>query len=190
MIVWNKAQILRFFYGLEVKEVTEQKKAFAKLVSEGMTHTDAWIKVHPHSKATTATAARKAHDWVHEPAVEAYIEELKEKRAAKAEKQYDITKDKVIEELAKIAFSDIGDVIEVDNEEKLNFITLKKNANTKAVQEIKTDMRGNIVVKMCDKVSAIEKLADLLGYNQKEMNVNLSGSMDIEFKGVLDEWSK
>lgn len=170
--------------------MTEQKKTFAKLVSEGMTHTDAWIKVHPHSKATTTTASRKAHDWAHEPAVEALIEEYKEKRAAKAEKQYDITKDKVIEELAKIAFSDISDVIDVNNDSGVNQITLKKNANTKAVQEVKTDIRGNIIVKMCDKTSAIEKLADLLGYNQKEMNVNLSGSMEIEFKGVLDEWSK
>ena len=170
--------------------MTEQKKAFARLVSEGMGQREAWLKVHPQSRATNATATRKGHEWAHDPAIEAYIEELKEKRAHKAEKQYDITKDKVIEELAKIAFSDIGDVIKLDNTDRLNFITLKENANTKAVQEIKTDYRGNIVVKMCDKVSAIEKLADLLGYNQKEMNVNLSGSMEIEFKGVLDEWSK
>lgn len=98
--------------------------------------------------------------------VSAYISERREKLSQKLE----ITQERVLEELARIGFSNVKDFVNGGN----NVLELKhiEDSKTAAVAAVKTrlgdDGSVNTEIKLHDKVSALEKLARHLGLFEKD----------------------
>jgi phage terminase small subunit len=111
-------------------------------------------------------ARQAAHRFLRDPEVAAAVAEAKSARAARTR----TTCDRVIEELAAIAFSDIRRVAhwsepDADGEQELRVRgaeALDADA-ARAIAEISRPARGALKVKMHDKLSALNSLARHLG---------------------------
>ncbi|TAN17223.1 MAG: terminase small subunit [Chitinophagaceae bacterium] len=114
-------------------------------------------------------AAQTAHNTLQVPDVAAYItKELGERK-----KRAELTKDKVIEEIKKIAFSNIKDFVNGGNTIlELKCLDAEKTA---AVQGVKTQTVTvkdqtfiNQEIKLYNKLDALEKLAKHLGLYEED----------------------
>lgn len=109
------------------------------------------------------------------------------KAMAERSKRTGISQDRVLMELAKLAFVKITDVVDMDNAK------VKENAaeeDLACIQSVKikpNEWGTEREVKICDKKSALELLGKHLGMFKD--NLNLSGGLDIE-KSKLDDLVK
>ncbi len=121
------------------------------------------------------TAHVKAAYLMGDPAVQAAIQRKLEERAKRCE----ISSDRVLQEIAHIAFADIGDIISVDDHGKVTVRNLEKVSPEarRAIAEIRQTSTevGNgeesvaedvkLAIKMNPKVQALKLLVDHLGLN-------------------------
>ena len=101
------------------------------------------------------------------------IDAIRSKNKQDLIKKYDISRDKIAEELAAIAFSDIRDVAtwgEYKNHlgEKQAFLTLKtpeelERRYSKVIKTIKIGKYGEISITLHDKLNALEQLGNTIG---------------------------
>lgn len=108
----------------------------------------------------------------------------------KMEKTFDVTKDKIINELAKIAFNRTGDLLVEDDHGHVTMdltgMTMEQRATlTEFTVEEYKEGRGpeaptvkKTKVKFADKKAALDSLARIFGMNQDKQEV--SGSLSIE----------
>ncbi|MGL4107253.1 terminase small subunit [Clostridium sp. LP20] len=110
------------------------------------------------------------------PSIKAYVNQLLEER----EKRTNITADRVLEELAKIGFANVGDVVRIESDDPVEEGNPRRNQRVTihdtedlsenelaAISEIK-NTRDGITIKMHDKTKALENLARHLGmFNDK-----------------------
>lgn len=106
-----------------------------------------------------------------------------DKAIAERSRRTGITQDRVLQELAKIAFVNATDVINMDD------ATIKGNANredTAAIASVKVKTipgeDGDIIereVKICDKLKALELLGKHLGMFTDKLNVNAEMAVKI-----------
>ena len=108
-----------------------------------------------------------------------------EKAMAERSRRTGVNADRVIQELAKIAFVNASEVINTED------ATLKLNAapeDTAAIQSVKVKTFGEDgierEIKMADKIKALELLGKHLGMFKDKMEI--SGSLDLE-KSKLDD---
>jgi len=107
---------------------------------------------------------------LHHPEVQKYIKGQEAKLASKLE----ITAERVLKEVARIAFSDITDYVDVENNSvKIkNFSGLDED-KARAVASVKQSIEVT-EFKLHDKVAALDKLCRHLGlYKEKEVNFNI-----------------
>lgn len=108
----------------------------------------------------------------------------------------EIKQDRVVDELARIAFSDIGDYLkietfkdgDVEHKRLVVFDTDTLPASKKAsIQEIRQNIHGGISFKLHDKLKALELLGRHLGMFTDK--VEFSGSMRVNnpFEGLTTE---
>lgn len=126
--------------------------------------------------------------------IQAYLADLKAKRSKRTE----ITADKVLQELARIGFADIGEFID-ENNNPVSIKGLKKSrraavAMVKFKKRIYYDKEGNPVevesheFSLHDKLSALDKIGRHIGMWDKETN-NTTQPITIQFTG-LEEMEK
>lgn len=111
------------------------------------------------------------------PHIKAYIE----KKMAEREQRTEITQDQVLEELAKIAFANIDDYVEIDDSAGDHKVIVKSTKDIPAdkiaaISSIKQGSNG-IEVKLHDKIRALENLGRHLGMFKDK--VEISGSSEI-----------
>ena len=114
------------------------------------------------------------------PHIRAYIDH----RITEREQRTGITQDMVVEELAKIAFANIDDYVEIDDSAGANKVVVKPTREVpedkiSAVSSIKQGPNG-IEVKLHDKVRALENLGRHLGMFKDK--VEIFGSNEIQIK--------
>lgn len=142
--------------------LTAKQKRFCDEYLIDMNGTQAAIRAGYSEK----TANEQAAQLLAKLSVSEYISERREKLSKKLE----ITQERVLEELARIGFSNIKDFVNGGN----NVLELKhiEEAKTAAVAAVKTrlgdDGSVNTEIKLHDKVSALEKLARHLGLFEKD----------------------
>lgn len=106
------------------------------------------------------TAKEQAVWLLDQPLIQAEINELNEKRS----KRLEVSADRVLEELAKIAFVDATTIFDVDEKGnftftgKLSDLSPEERACIAEVTQTKTVGGGSIKVKLHDKLSALEKI--------------------------------
>lgn len=106
---------------------------------------------------------QRGHQLIGEPIVQLAIAEEQAERAARLE----VSADKVVEELASIAFSDITDYVDI-RKRSVSFKSIDKitPSQRRAIAEIRTSQTGptrTIQFKLYDKMKALTKLCDHLG---------------------------
>lgn len=104
-----------------------------------------------------------------------------DKAMAERSKRTGVNADRVVMELAKIAFVNASDVINADD------ATLKDNAapeDTAAIQSVKVKTFGEDgierEIKMADKIKALELLGKHMGMFQNNMNLNIETSEKLD----------
>lgn len=106
------------------------------------------------------TARQQGYENLTKPYIQVYIQE----KTSTILEKLGITQEKVIRELARIAFSDIQECLKGKNELKnLNDICPE---TTPAIKNIRITNSG-FKIDMHDKFSALNKLVDLINSNQK-----------------------
>lgn len=135
--------------------------------------------------------ARNAAAWIHpehpaKPEVRKEIDRLIEKRAKRTE----ITADRVLKELAKIAFVNIADVVDKHGEFKDD----ADREDTAAVTSVKVKVGEDYVereVKLCDKGFALRMLGTHLGmFAEKPKEEENDRNFKVEFSGELEEYAE
>lgn len=156
--------------------MTEKQKIFADEYLVDLNATRAYRAAYPAVKRDE-TAAQSGSRMLRNAKVAAYISKRMEDRQRRTE----ITQDRVLQELAAIAFTDATDIVSV----KQNTVFVKNTADLtevqkKAIAGIKQSKDGAIEVKMNDKKAALELLGRHLGmWNDK-----------LEVSGLREEQSK
>lgn len=147
-----------------IARLTEKQKRFADEYLIDLNATQAAIK----SGYSEKTASVQAVRLLRNVNVQQYIQVQIKKR----EQRTEITQDRVIEELAKIGFSDISDYCSVEE----NGVSIKETASIDskkigAISSIKQGANG-IEVKLYDKLKALELLGKHLGIFENHDNVD------------------
>lgn len=159
--------------------LTAKQKIFAEEYLVDLNATRAYKAAYPRVKKDE-TAASAAARMLRNVKVAGYIEERMQER----QKRTEITQDRVIEELAAIAFAKATDYAEV----KGGYVRIRdtaelSNEQVKAIAGIKEGANG-IEIKMNDKEKALELLGRHLGMFRDKLE--LSGGLDTE-KTKLDD---
>ncbi|MCK5605238.1 terminase small subunit [Candidatus Pacearchaeota archaeon] len=138
------------------RKLTEKEKMFAKEYL--VTNSGA---ASARKAGYSAKAAKEiACVVLKRPHVKEYIDELNEARS----KRLEINADRVLKELAKIAFVDPTNVFDVDEEGNLTFrgklsdLSPEERACISEVTQNVTENGGSTRVKLYDKLSALEKI--------------------------------
>jgi len=168
--------------------LTVKQKLFADEYLTDLNATRAYKAVYKNCKKdeTAKAAGSRLLTYVN---VEKYVE----KRIKDREKRTEITQDKVLSELAKIGFANIGDYLSYrtalgvidyneDGEPVINartFLELvdSKEVDTSVIQEVSISKDGTFKFKLYDKEKALEQIGRHLGMFKDKVEV--SGSVDV-----------
>ncbi len=169
--------------GKEREKLTPKQEKFIKARIEGKNQTDAYKEAYDASKMSINTIYSKASIISSNPKVAKKLNELQSKIEKNVIKGTSVTREKVIEEIASIAFDDISNyldfrtektVVGTDEEtgepilEYTPIIELKdsKKIDTKNVKEISIGRGGQLKFKTYDRDAALYKLAELMGIDE------------------------
>lgn len=141
-------------------KLTEKQKRFCEEYLIDLNGTQAYIRT-GYSAKKECTARVESSKLLTKPNIQAYISELRESQSERTQ----ITADKVLAELAAIAFSDrteLAQVVHLTDTDKLS------DAAKKAISGIKRGRNG-VEVSSYDKIRALELIAKHLGmFNEKK----------------------
>lgn len=146
----------------KVAALTERQRRFCDEYLIDFNGTQAYYRAGYNAKRDVV-AANGSRNLLANPDVQAYIQA----RQAEIRKQTDITRERVLRELAAIGFSDVTDYIQVSGNENPNVIIrptddipVEKRA---ALAGIKQGRYG-IEIKLHDKLRALEQISRIMGY--------------------------
>lgn len=134
-------------------------------------------------------AEAKSYAMLEKPQIKAYISEKMKVREHRTE----ITQDKVLQELAKIAFANTTDYVEVKDMGQYKMVSTKPTKDMTldqvvAIASIKQGANG-IEIKLHDKVRALEDIGRHLGMFKDKIEV--SGSINNPYEGLtVDDLKK
>ncbi|MDU3181406.1 MAG: terminase small subunit [Lachnospiraceae bacterium] len=156
-------------------KLTEKQKKFAEEYLIDLNATRAYLAAYPSVK-NEQTAAVNGSKLLRNTKVKEYIAQ----RIQERQKRTEITQDRVVQELAAIAFAKITDYVEIKNDDKRNVVVVKTTEGLSseqigAIAGIKQGKRG-IELKLNDKERALEMLGRHLGmWNDK---IHISGEVN------------
>lgn len=178
-------------------KMTERQKRFCNEYLIDLNVTQAAIR----AGYTPKYANKKAYELLDKPEIKEYLD----KKIKDREQRTEITQDKVVNELAAIAFSNASDFFKVidktvtvggsivlDDEgnprtyKDVEFVNTDKlsEANKKVISSIKQGSNG-LEIKLNDKLKALELLGKHLGMFKDK--VELSGNVNNPYEGLTKE---
>lgn len=148
-----------------MSELTDKQKRFCEEYVIDLNATQAAIRAGYSEK----TAAVIGAENLTKPNIQSFIQEKQKKLS----EDTSITAQMVINEIAKIAFSNIQDYIGGGNEvEDISLLTPNKAAAVSMIKKEETHFEGGhkvtVSFKLYDKISALEKLGRHLGIFEKD----------------------
>jgi len=144
------------------KDLTPQREKFAQIIVSGENQSDAYRQAFKAGKMTAKQIHEEASKLAANPKVAQRIAELR----ALVVKELVIDKAAVLQEAARLAFSDPRGIIHPDGRVKLPHELDEVTA--RSVASFKIDEYGRIEYKFWDKNSALEKLFKNLGLYEKD----------------------
>jgi len=147
--------------------MTEQRKRFADRYFETLNGSQSAI----YAGYSEATSRQKAWELLNDPEVEEYLSKLKAEYSEKS----GISKQRVLDEYRKIAFSDVRNILTIDGGLKsiddLDDDTAGAIAGIESFDEFSRDgekLGTNRKIKLHDKLRALEALSKHLGLFEKD----------------------
>lgn len=176
-----------FFFILEKSEVasmaklSNKQKLFCDEYLIDLNVTQAAIRA-GYSKKYSSD---KAYKLLEKLEIKSYID----KKMKAREKRIEITQDMVINELAKIAFANTTDYVEVEDKGQYKMVNTKPTKDltpdqVAAIASIKQGANG-IEIKLHDKVRALEDIGRHLGMFKDKIEIN--GNINNPFEGLTKE---
>lgn len=154
------------------KGLTEQRDEFAVGLAKGLTQAEAYRRAFPKSlKWKDASVWDTASKLAKVPEVRQRVEDLREMARA----SHDVSIERIVEELARLAFFDARKLFGVDGEllplSDLDPATVAAVAGFEVREE--KDSRGKVIghvkkVKLAERGANVERLARLLGHFEKD----------------------
>lgn len=130
---------------------------------------------------STRGAGQRGSELLKDPRVKAEIERIRKKMP----EQYGVNQENIVQELAAIAFSNIGDMLRsrpiLDAVQKnqpqvlqrtefeLEDLTALTRQKLSAISEVIFTTDGNVRIKMYDKIAALDKLSRILGLYERSI---------------------
>ncbi len=142
--------------------LSTRSEAFAQRIAAGEERAAAYAAVFGHGKKNEVTLKEMACKYAAKPEIRARVIEIQTAGAEMAA----VTASKVIDEIAKIAFSDVSHIFSGDSAKLPSEIDDRTRA---AIAGIKITAFG-VEYKFWDKNAALEKLARHLGLFEKDNN--------------------
>lgn len=164
------------------EELTQKQEQFVQNVIKGMSQREAYRTVYGCKNWKPENIDSQASKLLKTPKVYARYKAIYEQVKAKSAENTVITAEKILAEMAAVAFSDQKTFIDVDKRSGRS-ARLKKNfdeLDTRAIQEIRFDKSGNPIIKLYDKNQVLLKLAEIYGVMQKSENETLEVSYKVE----------
>lgn len=162
--------------------MTEKQKIFANEYLIDLNATRAYRVAYPSVKKDE-TAAAAATRMLRNVKVAAYIQE----RMRERQKRTEITQDRVLQELAAIAFAKATDYAEVENGQVIIKDTVNLDEQqVKAIAGIKEGKYG-IELKLNDKEKALELLGRHLGMFKDKLEVSGLEEEKKKLEDILDQ---
>lgn len=163
------------------KELTPKQKRFVEEYVVDLNGTQAAIRAGFNAQ----TANVRGSQLLALDHVRAAIDEAIRERSIRA----GITADRVLEELSRIAFSDVGNYVEYGPDG----VRIKDSADvdTRAlseVSEVETKAGKNTKFKLYDKVAALDKLGRHLGLFNERVEVSGKGGGPVEI--IIEGWRR
>lgn len=165
-------------------DLTINQEKYVQELLKGKTQRKAYWSAYPHSKKWKHSSVdSQACRLLKKPKVKARFDELKAKLISLTEEKAIVTAEKILEEIAGIAFDDIGNYLEyktvktvVDYDDEtgepiIGYQTVvelndSKHVDTKNISEISIAPNGTLKTKMYERDKALYKLAEILGLDE------------------------
>jgi len=158
-------------------KLTPKQKGFCQQYLLDLNATQAAIRA-GYSKRR---AKEIGYQLLHKTTLQAHLKKLMDKRAGRTE----VTQDKVIMELAKIAFSDISKFVEFGPDKlKIKALAKLEKEDKACVSEVsKTDTKegSNLKFKLHNKIQALELLGRHIGAFDDKQSVTGNFKLEIVF---------
>lgn len=166
-------------------KLTDKQRIFANeyLATPDLNATKAYKKAYPNVKKDE-TAAVNGNRLLRNAKVKEYIQ----KRMKEREKRTEITQDRVLKELADIAFDDIKNYLSFHTDENGDIRVKVKNSNeidTKNISEISIGKDGQFKFKLYCKDNALIQLGKHLGMFKDKLEV--TGNINNPYEGLSTE---
>lgn len=187
-------------------KLTPKQAMFVKEYLVDLNATQAYLRA--GYKVSENVAAVNAKRLLSNAKIDAAVQKAMEKRSDRTE----ITADKVLEEYAKLGFSEVSDYLEVVTERVLvgydketgepisdisQFVLMKDTKDIPpeklaAISEVKQHKDGSISFKLHDKRGALDSIARHLGMfvEKREITGKDGGPITVNFEGELEKWSR
>lgn len=159
--------------------LTSFEREICQAVDRGLSDREAYRAVRPEAKANDVSAANYVWRVRHRPHCVAYLKALQARSLA----GHINRKDRIIEELACVAFSDIGDLVEsTPDGPKVRPLDGLLPEQRRAVARLSAGAKGgSFRIALHDKMSALEKLCRLFGlYDQAGTSETAPPLSDVE----------
>lgn len=169
--------------------ITEKQKAFVEKYLVDLNATRAYKEIY-RSVKNDNVAAVNASKLLRNPNVIAYLSE----RQKELQKRTEVTQEKIIHELAAIAFADVTDYVQITEHEGMPMVELTPTKDIPirkraAIASIKQGNNG-IEIKLHNKLDALDKLGRHLGmFKERDIeNEELADDGFLEaLEGKLEE---
>jgi phage terminase small subunit len=161
------------------KALTAKQEKFVTQYLEHGNATRAYREVYDVSKTKPASIEQLACRLLKHVKVRSRIDELKEAARKKAEERYFVSNERLIAELATIAFANPEDYFEWSAEgvtvKPSCELTQRQRAAVSEVSQTITPGGGSIKVKLSDKQAAIDKLLRIQGAYKDNLDLTNNG---------------
>lgn len=168
---------------MNMRQLTIKQNNFCNYYLETGNASEAYRRAYSCEKMAPNTINRKAIELLNNGKITARVGHLQ----AALQERSDISKDEAVKELTNIVRCRVTDVLNA----KGKTVTIKKledlpDGVVACISSIKS-AKGSVEVKFYDKISAIDRLSKLLGWDEPE-RVDLQGSVStFNFEGWTDE---
>lgn len=170
---------------MSTKDLTDKQKRFCEEYLIDLNATAAYKRAGYQVKSDSV-AASCASDLLRIPKVQAYVTELQNKRARRTR----VTADRVIRELARIAFSDISEVMEFDagivRVKSSSTLPKRVTAAIASVTFTETPFGSKTTVRMHSKLTALQSLGEHLGIFKHDANQDGEPTTGVHWDRLTD----
>jgi phage terminase small subunit len=163
----------------KVNGLTVKQEKFCQLYVELGDASAAYRGAYSAGNMKPKVVAVKACELLKHGNVSVRVDDLQKKLTKIAEDRYLVTQERIIGELAKIAFANAEDYFEWGNDgvkiKESSDLTQAQRSVIAEISQTKTKDGGSIKIKLSDKQTALEKLGRTLGMfkDKGETNINI-----------------